>query len=114
MQKLQATRKDIKARYNRIFNVGYCNMPYLLTGIEPSFYNCGVYGWNWDAYEIEDNICIITGYRNTLGVDVDSKQLREYEEKAREIRNDWNKNYQEQVDLIKELREKFIKEVLNK
>lgn len=114
MQKLKVTRKDIKASYNNIYNVGYCNMYYLLTGIEPRYYNCGVYGWNWDAYEIEEGICIITGYRNTLGVNVDSKQLRYYEEQAREIRENWGIKYDEQLRLIKELRKEFIEKVLNK
>lgn len=114
MKKLQATRKDIKESYNNIFNVGYCNMYYLLTGVEPRYYNSGVYGWNWDAYEITPNICIITGYRNTLGVNVATKDLVSYEDKAKKICQNYDLKYDEQCQKIKQLRDEFIEKILNK
>lgn len=112
MQKFKVTKKDIKARYNKVFNVGYCNMYYLLTGIEPRYYNCGVYGWNWDAYEIAPNICIITGYRNTLGENIDREELARYEEQAQQILRSCNLTYEEMLQEVKALREKFIEEVI--
>lgn len=114
MKKLQVTRKDIKESYNNIFNVGYCNMYYLLTGVEPRYYNSGVYGWNWDAYEIAPNICIITGYRNTLGENIDREEFANYEDQAQNIFKDYSLTFDEQTKEIKRLREEFIKKVLNK
>lgn len=112
MQKLKVTRNNIKAMYNKVVNVGYCNMGYLLTGIEPRFYNSGIYGWNWDGYEIADDICVITGYRNTLGVNVDREELARYEEQARQILRSRDLRYAEMLQQIKSLREKFIVEVI--
>lgn len=114
MIKIKTTKKYIKKSYNNIYNVGYDNMHYLLTGIEPRFCNVGVYGWNWNGYELTENICIITGYRNTLGENVDREELASYEKQAREIFKNYELKYDEKYQKIKKLRNKFIKKVLNK
>ena len=32
-------------------------------------YNGGVYGWNWDAFEVSDDIVVVAGYRSFPRID---------------------------------------------
>lgn len=66
----QATRNKIRRYYKNIINVGYANLANLFNYDEADYYNHGIYGWNWDAYELDWNTCIITGDKNTLGEDI--------------------------------------------
>lgn len=34
-----------------------------LCGISPEYYNAGVYGWNWDLYDM-DGVAVVGGYRS--------------------------------------------------
>ena len=34
-----------------------------LCGISPEYYNAGVYGWNWNVYNM-DGVAVVGGYRN--------------------------------------------------
>ena len=61
-------------------HVGYCGAQYLLSGIEPDYYNAGVYGWNCDIYRIA-GLTICTGYRGMIGAP--AVDTAEYERKAR-------------------------------
>lgn len=82
--KTKVTNKQLKNNYNIVLSVGYCDAQNLLKNIKPFGYNSGVYGWNFDAYEIPcTNICITTGYRST-GKSIDYNFLRKYENKMRE------------------------------
>lgn len=57
-------------------------MSYLLNNHSPIAYTCGIYGWNFDVYEVY-GVTICTGYRNMPGARL--KKISEYEEKARAI-----------------------------
>lgn len=105
--KQKATRNTIKRNYNNILNVGYANLQNLLRYDEAKFYNIGVYGWNWNAYELDKNTCIITGYRNTLGSNIDHEFSKKIDDKAKEIVNS-NKNYEEKIKEIEELKQEFL------
>lgn len=113
MEKIKTTKKYIKANYNYILNTSYGNADYLLTGIEPRYYNAGIYGWNWNGYELTENLCIITGYRNTLGQDVDQEVLKYYENQAKQTFQNSNLTHYQILRAIELLRNDFIKEVLN-
>lgn len=54
--KLKATRNEITDNFRKIYliNYAYGFLP------EPFAYNEGVYGWNWNAYDLGD-ICLIEG-----------------------------------------------------
>lgn len=113
MKKIKTTKKYIKANYNYIFNASGGNTDYLLMDIEPRFYNAGVYGWNWNGYELTENICIITGYRNTLGENISREILAIYEQQAKKIFETDNLTYDKKLYEIKKLRNEFIKQILN-
>lgn len=67
MYKRFVTRNQIRANYSRILYCGYCAMSHLLLREKPIAYNSGLYGWNYDAYEIDGTI-ILTGYKNMFGM----------------------------------------------
>lgn len=56
------TRNDIYRQYKHIYKTGYCTLQNTLKSFVPKYYNSGVYGWNYDVYEIDPWTCIITGY----------------------------------------------------
>lgn len=114
--KLKTTRKEIKNKVasNYIWQVGYCDMQNLLHYKNAIAYTSGVYGWNFDLYEV-DGVYFTTGYRNMIGKQVDYELLREYEEQASEIINSWKKyEYKEKKELVNNLLKDFIKELYKK
>ena len=86
--KLKTTNKAIRANFDKVISIGYCNAQYLLRYKRPFAYNCGVYGWCCDFYEI-NNACISTGYR-PIGEKLDYNLLCDLEKKARAICLDYN------------------------
>lgn len=85
--KYKTTAKAIREEYSkdRIIAIGYCDAQYLLAPYRPVAYTCGVYGWNFDVYEI-NGFCICTGYRGMpSGLKYDHNKLTELERKAREV-----------------------------
>lgn len=87
MAKANVTRKWIKENFICI-SVGYCELPHLLWYQNASYYTCGVYGWNFDAYTF-GNYAITTGYRNMIN-DISKNYnslIYEYDSKARQIIN---------------------------
>lgn len=82
--KYKTTRKAIKDGTvpHDLLAVGYCGLVTLLRNHSPIAYTCGVYGWNFDVYEVYGKT-ICTGYRNIPGRTPNN--YMEYEAKAREI-----------------------------
>ena len=84
--KLKTTKKELNQNYNYIIRGGYCEFQTLLSTpkAREMFYACGVYGWNWDAYEIEasdgSRVCVCTGYRDLTGKRLEG--LEKFEKKA--------------------------------
>ena len=58
--KIRMTRKDLTGK--PVIKIGYCGAHYLLRGLQPVGYMCGVYGWNCDVYDA-GAAWIVTGYR---------------------------------------------------
>lgn len=105
--KIKTTAKAIKestpAKYLK--RADYCSMHYLLIGESPVAYTCGVYGWNFDAYQI-GQYTICTGYRNMPGESVaDYETLNKYETAAEKIYNDYKTDYDERIKKINNLLE---------
>lgn len=68
-----------------------CDSAMALMG-SPDWYNCGVYGWNFDAWAI-DGKCVILGDRWVRRFrELDYSFCRKWDELAREINRDY-KNY---------------------
>ena len=109
--KVKITRNDINTNFVKVYSVSYCGAQSLLSTLEPFGYNAGVYGWNYDAYNMGNGICITTGYR-PIGEHVDVDKLRLYEQSAERILYDHNKEWQAKQDEINNLLSKFISEVL--
>ena len=83
--KHKTTARAIRQNYGTIIRVGYCDLQHLLRDERPTAYAAGVYGWNFDLYDI-DGVAICTGYRGMPGVDAPYELVKEYDrEKAYSI-----------------------------
>lgn len=87
---------------------GYCDLQCLLTNHDPAAYTCGVYGWNFDVYEVY-GLTICPGYRGMPGKRLDG--IAEAEEKASKILSWGNKGmtYKEKREAVEELLHEFCK-----
>ena len=105
--KYKTTAKDIKEGYYCIIRAGYCSLCNLLKSENPVAYSKGVYGWNFDVYDI-DGVAIATGYRGMpkKNSKEDYSLIREYELKASEIEG-WD-------DTAKANRKALLKEFIEK
>lgn len=110
--KVRVTQKQIKEGYDKILIVGYCDLYYLLRGLDPRYYTCGVYGWNSDIYHYDNRIAICTGYRPFGNVQTNWELNNKYNEKAREIYNDYSEDYDKRITMINMLLEEYIEELL--
>lgn len=99
--KYKTTAKALKEGYAKIIQAGYCDLQDLLSYHSPVAYSSGVYGWNFDVYDI-DGVAIATGYRGMPGKNskADYKLIREYDDKAR------GKTKEERETLLNEFIEK--------
>lgn len=64
--KYKTTRKAVVNGSSRLVSVGYCGLQTLLRYHSPIAYTSGVYGWNFDVYEVY-GLTICTGYRGMPG-----------------------------------------------
>ena len=79
--KYKTTRKAIVAGSPRLVSVGYCDLSTLLRYHSPIAYTSGMYGWNFDVYEVY-GLTICTGYRGMPGRTANN--IRKYEQAARD------------------------------
>lgn len=77
--KIRITRNDIKT-FNTRLSIPYATLQSLLSYIKPFGYNAGIYGWNYDCYDIQ-GVLLVTGYR-TIGKIVDRSIIKKYEKQA--------------------------------
>lgn len=81
--KYKTTARAVKEGYCKVIRAGYCDLQELLSYKSPTAYASGVYGWNFDVYDI-NGVAIATGYRGmpSKNSKEDYKIIREYEAKA--------------------------------
>lgn len=105
--KTKTTRNIIMRTSNNVKCAGYCDLQALLRNHEPLAYNSGIYGWNFDVYEVY-GVTICTGYRNMPGARC--KDISEFEEKAAAIW-DWKdkRPFEEKQNAVEELLQEFCK-----
>lgn len=96
--KTKITSKELKRRFDKIISIGYCSAQKLLRNHSPIWYNCGVYGWNYDAYLIE-GVCIVTGYRSTP-----TSTVKFNYELLRQFESEGNKAIKDVLNLILEVK----------
>lgn len=112
MKKIHVTRKYLKENY-MCCGIGYCDAAYLLHYYSASFYNAGVYGWNFDAF-VFGNFVITTGYRNLIHeIPVDNKLLKELNAKARNLIYDIKIPSSETKEQIDRLLKEFLDKTFN-
>lgn len=106
--KYRTTIKTIRENACNPRSVGYCDLQHLLTNHSPNAYTCGVYGWNFDVYEVY-GVTICTGYRGMIGPRCEG--IAEYEEKATKILSWENKEmtYDEKREAVENLLHEFCK-----
>jgi hypothetical protein len=103
--KYKTTAKAIRQAGGKIISIGYCDAYHLLSNHQPVAYTSGVYGWNFDVYEV-NGITICTGYRGMPGKTPNN--LDEYERKARAIYEDYTTPYEERKTKIEQLLNEFL------
>ncbi len=106
--KYKTTAKAIREGACNPYSAGYCDLQYLLNNHSPIAYTCGVYGWNFDVYDVY-GVTICTGYRGMIGPRC--KGINEYNKKAQEILSWENKGmtYEEKRDAVEKLLHEFCK-----
>lgn len=107
--KFKTTRKSIVSGTPEKYLVcaGYCDLQNLLCGHEPVAYTSGVYGWNFDVFNVY-GLTICTGYRGMPGRRANN--IGEFEKAAREIREDYSMSWDERMDKIEALLKEFCKQ----
>lgn len=103
--KFKTTTKELKEGYHNIISAGYCDLQNLLNYEKPIAYSKGIYGWNFDVYDV-NGVAIATGYRGMPSKN--SKKatydlIKEYDKKAS------GKTAEERKTLLNE----FINKVIN-
>ena len=112
--KSRITAKTLRTIFkDKVITLGTQQPYYLLRYHNPDWYTCGVYGWNFDAYDI-DGVLIMWGDRGTFGKRADYDRIKFYEDKAKEICGELYKTQtQDQVRLrLDGLIKDFIGEII--
>lgn len=107
--KFKTTRNEILRNYENVKMCGYYDLQFLLRNHEPIAYTSGIYGWNYDVYNVY-GLTICTGYRSMPGERLE--HIGEYEEKADAVCRDYNNykgagGYERQCEEIEKLLKEF-------
>lgn len=105
--KFKTTRKQISNYYGRVYQAGYCELYPLYRGSDATGYTFGVYGWNYDVYEIDGNTCITSGYRAMFGRELPQEARRVLELAKKYCSIKAGHSWQEQERYLKRARKKF-------
>src|SRR5574344_1113052 len=108
--KAKVTNKYIRSSFDNIFYVNDSRIEDAVRTIEPFAYNCGVFGWNCNFYEV-DNVCISIGNR-PIGKAIDYKIIEKYRRKIEAIQAK-KCHYILEKKKLNIVLHMFIKEVLN-
>lgn len=108
--KFKTTQKAIKGGYSDVIRVGYCDLQYLLKFENPIAYTTRVEGWAADVYSVK-NRAIVTGYAPFGNIKPPYSLVREYDDQARAIVEDWNTPQDVKREKIGVLLDAFIYEV---
>lgn len=106
--KIKTTAKALREGSANLKYASYCGLQFLLRNHTPIAYTSGVYGWNFDVYEVYD-VTICTGYRGMPGKRLEG--IAEAEEKASKIWQNRNKDmtFEQQCEAVEELLHNFCK-----
>ncbi len=106
--KFKTTTKALREGASNLRCADYCSLQRLLQNHSPIAYTCGVYGWNYDVYEVY-GLTICTGYRGMPGKRLES--IAEAEAEAQKIWSWENKEmtYEEKRKAVETLLHEFCK-----
>lgn len=106
--KYKTTIKAIREGAVNVRSAGYCDLSYLLRAHDANAYTAGVYGWNFDVYEVY-GLTICTGYRGMPGKRLEG--VAEAEAEAQKIWSWENKamTYDEKREAVEKLLHEFCK-----
>lgn len=106
------TRNDLKNSwyYGIVAQVGYCDLANLLAHDRPMGHNEGIYGWNWDAYDV-DGVTIVTGYRNLTGIGLPRESYVDLEEEAKRVCRDGSLGHAEMMERLDALKRELAERV---
>ncbi len=106
--KYKITIKALREGANNLRSAGYCDLQDLLRNHQPIAYTSGVYGWNFDIYEVY-GLTICTGYRSMPGKQLEG--IAEAEAKAQKLWSWENKEmtFEEKQEAVETLLHEFCK-----
>ena len=104
--KYKTTAKALRENAYNLRSAGYCDLQNLLRARDANAYTCGVYGWNFDVYDVY-GLTICTGYRGMPGKRLDD--ISDYEAKAGAVWSDYTKSYDERREEVEQLLRDFCK-----
>lgn len=111
--KRKTTRKELRGLFSTIICVGYCNLQSLLIDINPAYYLTRPEGWAADAYIVDCNTIIVTGYDPFGNVSPEYDLQRKYELWARRVIGDGlHIDTENKLEKLAALREDFVRECL--
>lgn len=115
MLKAKVTNQELRNGYF-VIAIGYCGAQNILTYQGARYYNYGVYGWDYDAYELDYNLAICTGYRPIKSIPEKlNKQAAEvvykYDKKAAALDSRNYKGYENYRKAIERLYKKMVAEL---
>ena len=111
--KVKVTAKEIRKSFDNIILINYCGLQWLLRSLNANYYTCGIYGWNSDIYVINNNTCIVTGYRPIGNIKPDYNLVKKYNDLAGKIHSK-NYSYDQRKTKLEKLLNQFVKEVTTK
>lgn len=111
MLKTHATKNAINKAFANIYSASYCDLYHLLKHIDASYYNAGACGWNWDGYIVDHSTIIVTGYRNFTGQHIDYDICKDFNARAKAIRENYKLTYNQQIEQLHELMQELLQVV---
>ena len=76
--KTRVTAKWVRQHFETIYSASYSALCDLQSALPaPTYYTCGVYGWNADVFILDIDTAVVAGYRPFGNVKVDTEKLRE-------------------------------------
>lgn len=111
--KRKTTRKELRGLFATIICVGYCNLQSLLVDINPAYYLTRPDGWAADAYIVDINTIIVTGYAPFGNISPEYDLQRKYDLWARRVIGDGlHINKERKLEKLAALRADFVRECL--
>lgn len=111
--KRKTTRKELRELFTTIIYVGYCNLQSLLVDIDPAYYLTRREGWAADAYIVDCDTIIVTGYDPFGNISPEYDLQRKYEMWARRVIGDGLYiNTDSKLERLASLRDDFVRECL--